>query len=105
MRHLIAATAVALWIPACYSGGEETEDLEEADIGEAASAAIVTRGALCEYSCAGAATAGCAAVALACTAGTVWTFGGVSIPCGYAVVAACYAIGAGGLACTKLCGG
>lgn len=83
---------------------EPTEMIEE-ETGEAVSPILVTRGALCEASCAGAGAAGCAVVALACTAGAVWTLGGVSIPCSYAVVAACYAIGAAGVACVKLCGG
>jgi hypothetical protein len=81
------------------------DEVELVSVDTAASSSIVTRGALCEISCGGAAAAGCAAVSLACAAGTVWTFGGISIPCQYAVVAACYAIGGGGVACAKLCSG
>lgn len=81
---------------------EEPED----STGEAASGMVLVKGgALCEYSCGGAVAAGCAAVTFACTAGTLWAFGGISIPCQYAVVAACYGMGAAGVACAKICGG
>lgn len=75
--------------------GNTGDDVEE-NTGEAESALVVTKGL---------AAAGCAAVALTCSVGTVWTVGGVSIPCAYAVVAACYAMGGAGAVCTRLCGG
>lgn len=97
----------------CNEETGETESVSNEETGNAeyvcdeetgqAESALSTLGVLCQYSCAGAVAAGCATVAAACTAGTVWTFGGVSIPCTYAMVAACYGIGAAGLACAKLC--
>ena len=87
------------------AGALDTSTDVEENTGEAESALVVTKGLACEFACQGAAAAGCAAVALACGAGTIWTFGGVSIPCAYAAVAACYAIGGAGAVCTRLCGG
>lgn len=73
--------------------------------GEAEAAMFAASGVLCEIGCQGAATASCAAVALACTSGTIWTYGSISIPCQYAVVAACYAVTGAGVVCSKLCNG
>lgn len=57
----------------------------------------------CTYGCAIAAGAGCAAVGGACTAGAIWTVGGVSFPCVYAVIAACGAYNAIGVTCALQC--
>jgi hypothetical protein len=61
------------------------------------------KGVLCRAACWGAAAAGCAAVAAACTVGTVFTVGGFAIPCTYAVIAACGASGAGASVCSDWC--
>lgn len=84
---------------------ENTEDDVEGNTGESESALAVTKGLACEFAWQGSAAAGCAAVALACGTGTVWTVDGVGIPCAYAVIAARYAIGGAGAVCTRLCGG
>ena len=53
----------------------------------------------CTLGCATLAAAGCASVSASCTAGAVWSFGGILIPCAYAVVAAC----AGSASITTVC--
>lgn len=55
---------------------------------------------ICALGCATFAGAGCAAVSTSCTAGALWSFGGILIPCSYAVVAAC----AGATSVTTVCG-
>jgi len=57
----------------------------------------------CTYGCAIAAGAGCAAVSGTCAAGTVWTIGGATSPCIYAVIAACGAYNAIGVSCALQC--
>ncbi len=54
---------------------------------------------MCTLGCATLAAAGCASVGASCTAGAVWSFGGILIPCAYAVVAAC----AGSASITTVC--
>ena len=44
---------------------------------------------LCALGCSAFAGAGCASVGASCVAGALWSFGGILIPCSYAVVAAC----------------
>ena len=44
---------------------------------------------LCALGCSAFAGAGCASVSTSCVAGALWSFGGILIPCAYAVVAAC----------------
>lgn len=61
------------------------------------------KGVLCRAACWGAAAAGCAAVSVVCAAGTTFTFGGFAIPCGWAIVAACAASGAGASVCSDRC--
>lgn len=60
----------------CEPIGEATEDLTKWQ-------------QTCTLGCAILAAAGCASVSTSCTAGAIWSFGGVLIPCAYAVVAAC----------------
>jgi hypothetical protein len=61
-------------------------------------------GVACRAACWSAAGAGCAAVSVVCTAGTVFTVGGTSIPCSWAIIAACTAGGGGASVCAdKLC--
>lgn len=55
---------------------------------------------VCVLGCTTFAGAGCAAVGVSCTAGALWTFGGILIPCGYAVIAAC----AGATSVITVCG-
>jgi hypothetical protein len=55
---------------------------------------------VCVLGCTTFAGAGCAAVGVSCTAGTLWSFGGILIPCSYAVVAAC----AGATSVITVCG-
>ena len=60
--------------------GEVTEDLTPKKWQE-----------ICTLGCAVLAAAGCGTVTASCTAGTVWSFGGILIPCAYAAAAACTA--------------
>ncbi len=46
---------------------------------------------------------GCASVSVACVAGTVWTVGGVGVPCTYVVVAPCGTVSGVGAACALQC--
>lgn len=55
---------------------------------------------ICTLGCALLAGAGCASVTASCTAGAIWSFGGVLIPCAYAVAAACTA----SVSVTVVCG-
>lgn len=68
--------------------GEVTEDLTPQKWRE-----------LCTLGCAVLAGAGCYSVTASCTAGAVWSFGGVLIPCAYAVAAAC----TGSISVTTVC--
>lgn len=61
------------------------------------------QGWACRAACWGAAGAGCAAVAGACTWGTVITIGGFALPCSYATIAACGAAGGGASVCSDWC--
>lgn len=47
----------------------------------------------------------CAAVARMCAPEAVWTFGGVAIPCFYAMLAACAGALTAGSACNAWCDG
>jgi hypothetical protein len=60
---------------------------------------------VCIVGCQVFATAGCTSVSLSCTAGAVWSFGGILIPCAYAVLAACTGATAAGTVCTFKCVG
>jgi hypothetical protein len=70
-----------------------------------AQSALTLAQSLCVVGCAAAAGAGCAAVGTACTAGTIWTFGGIGVPCAYVVIAACGAAEGVGAACAIACTG
>lgn len=61
------------------------------------------KASLCEYGCAIAATLECGIVQAACTAGSMITIGGVTIPCAAAALATCVASAAGAVACVDLC--
>ena len=60
---------------------------------------------VCIVGCLVFANAGCTSVSLSCTAGAVWSFGGILIPCAYAVLAACAGATAAGTVCTFKCTG
>jgi hypothetical protein len=60
---------------------------------------------LCILGCAAFSNGGCAAVSTSCTAGALWSFGGILIPCSYAVVAACAGAGVAGTVCAIKCTG
>jgi hypothetical protein len=60
---------------------------------------------VCIVGCQTFATAGCTAVGLSCTAGTLWSFGGILIPCTYAVLAACTGATLAGSVCALKCAG
>lgn len=60
---------------------------------------------VCVLECVAFANGGCAAVGVSCTAGALWSFGGILIPCGYAVVAACAGAGMAGTVCAIKCSG
>ena len=74
-------------------------DYEEEVVGEAQEA-LTQWQKVCVLGCTTFAGAGCAAVGVSCTAGTLWSFGGILIPCSYAVVAAC----AGATSVITVCG-
>jgi hypothetical protein len=57
----------------------------------------------CHLSCGAANIVGCGVVTYSCVAGTVWTYGGLAIPCKYAVIAACLGAYAADRACEKWC--
>jgi hypothetical protein len=78
------------------AAGEIAKDTET--MGEAQEA-LTQWQKICVLGCATFAGAGCAAVGVSCTAGALWSFGGILIPCAYAVVAAC----AGAASLTTVC--
>jgi hypothetical protein len=60
---------------------------------------------VCTLGCVAFSNGGCAAVGVSCTAGALWSFGGILIPCSYAVVAACVGAGMAGTVCAIKCSG
>jgi hypothetical protein len=58
---------------------------------------------ICNTACEVASVAGCVAVHGACAAGAVWSFGGVLVPCEWAVLAACGGAATLGGACKAKC--
>jgi len=74
-------------------GAETLETVASMDAGEGTTGEIqedLTQWQkVCVLGCATFAAAGCASVGASCTAGALWSFGGILIPCAYAVVAAC----------------
>ncbi|XXY45128.1 hypothetical protein WME91_34510 [Sorangium sp. So ce269] len=56
-------------------------------------------GVACRAACWAAGGLGCAAVSVACTGVTVITIGGTTIPCSWAIIAACTAAGGGASIC------
>jgi hypothetical protein len=61
-------------------------------------------GTACRMACWAAAGMGCAAVGASCTGTTVFTIGGTTIPCTWAMIAACGSAGAGAQYCAeRLC--
>lgn len=74
--------------------GEATEDLTPKKWQE-----------ICTLGCAVLAAAGCGTVTASCTAGTVWSFGGILIPCAYAAAAACTASVSITTVCSFKCAG
>lgn len=85
-------------------GAEETAASCAEPTGEAQDA-LTQWQKVCTLGCVAFANGGCAAVGVSCTAGALWSFGGVLIPCGYAVVAACAAAGMAGTVCAIKCTG
>ena len=57
----------------------------------------------CHLGCGAANIVGCGVVTYSCVAGSVWTYGGLAIPCKYAVIAACLGAYAADRACEKWC--
>lgn len=64
------------------------------DVGEAASESVVGTG--CRAACAIAHALGCVSVGLACSGAATITLGGATIPCTWAIVAACGVLAPGG---------
>lgn len=64
---------------------------------------LTWQGVVCRAACWGAGTLGCTAVSLVCAGASVITVGGFSLPCVYAVPAACLASGAGASVCSDWC--
>jgi hypothetical protein len=60
---------------------------------------------VCTLGCVAFSNGGCAAVGTTCVAGAVWSFGGILIPCSYAVTAACIGAGFAGTVCAIKCSG
>ena len=60
---------------------------------------------VCTLGCVAFSNGGCAAVGTSCVAGALWSFGGILIPCSYAVVAACVGAGMAGTVCAIKCAG
>ncbi len=60
---------------------------------------------ICVVGCAVFSNAGCASVSTSCVAGALWSFGGILIPCSYAVVAACTGAATAGAVCSIKCSG
>jgi hypothetical protein len=94
--------------PAEQAGAAGTETMETTAAAEAVEGMESTGEAqegltqwqkICVLGCSTLAGAGCASVSMSCTAGTLWSFGGILIPCVYAVVAAC----AGAASVTTVC--
>jgi hypothetical protein len=67
--------------------------------------ALATWKEICIVGCAVFAAGGCMAVSGSCVAGAVWSFGGILIPCAYAVTAACVSAAGISAICALRCGG
>jgi hypothetical protein len=87
------AVGLSMETPAAGEIAEETETTGEAQ------EALTQWQKICVLGCSTFAGAGCAAVGVSCTAGALWSFGGILIPCAYAVIAAC----AGAASVTTVC--
>ena len=74
----------------------------ETTVGEAQQA-LTKWQQVCIVGCAAFANAGCAAVSTSCVAGALWSFGGILIPCSYAVIAACTGAATAGAVCSIKC--
>jgi hypothetical protein len=91
-------------VPAAPATPASTDGAPEARLGEAADEVISAQGTPCRMACAIAAAAGCYAMGAACAGATVITLGGASIPCTWAIVAACVVAAPGGAAlCADAC--
>jgi len=88
--------------PAAQHDGDDASNGEPSEVGQA-NACLTARGTACRAACWGAATLGCGVVGAACTGTAVITIGGTSIPCVWAVVAACTANTVGASICSDLC--
>jgi hypothetical protein len=94
----------AMMMAAVGPAEAQSAETAEADGPVAESSDELTRAqTACTIACATLAGAGCASVSVACVAGTVWTVGGVGVPCTYVVVAACGAVSGVGAACALQC--
>lgn len=78
---------------------------DDSPSGEAALAITASQwGLACRIACWTAAGMGCAAVSTSCTGSTVITLGGTTIPCTWAVIAACGVVSGGAQYCAeRLC--
>ena len=103
LRPELALLALAGLMAIASSAHASEEEYEEERIGEAASEAASPRNAACLISCAIVSSAGCATVSVACAAGTTFTVGGLTVPCSFAIVAACSVYAGAGTACALLC--
>jgi hypothetical protein len=91
------------------AGSETVETLASMDVGEETTGKVqedLTQWQkVCTLGCVAFSNGGCAAVSTSCVAGALWSFGGILIPCSYAVVAACVGAGMAGTVCAIKCGG
>jgi hypothetical protein len=71
-------------------------------VGEAADASLAS--AVCEVACRAVQALGCDAASAACGGKDTITLGGMTIPCGLGIVAACVVAAAAPLGCDELCG-
>ncbi len=83
------------WVDSC--GGGDTGDI--GDVGSTYS----IQGFNCRAACWAAYSAGCYVVSTACAVGSTITLGGATIPCVYAVLAACALAGGGASVCSDSC--
>jgi len=83
--------------------GLDAEVAEAILNGDLPEAMLSLYGQACRAACWAAAGMGCAAVSGLCTGTTVITIGGTTIPCLWAGIAACGAVGAGASVCSDQC--
>lgn len=87
--------AVADRMPATFAAMPE--------VGEPSHEPRSTQGTACRAACAAAGALGCGAVSAICATTTTITIGGTTIPCAWAMIAACTAEAAGVVVCSEKC--